>query len=217
MTGPKPKPWRRTLAEFGQGCSAAHRLAYRRINETLFAQFEQGRLTSAELRINRFQRLFAELDLDIDPVAFSGRYLTRLGESSALPPGALAVVRALHDRFGLYLATNGIGEVQRRRIDASAIRPYLKGLLISDEIGFAKPARQFFEAAFEMIGRPRKNEVLIIGYGLSSDMAGGINYGIDACWFNPDRVSNEKNLKITYEIDRLDQLAIVDPAPGDIP
>lgn len=195
-----------TLTEFGEECSAARRLAYRRINEALFADFEKGLLTSAELRINRFERLFVESGLELDPEAFSLSYLSRLAESSALLPGALEVIRELHSDFSLYLVTNGIGDVQRRRIDASEIRPYFKDILISDEIGFAKPSRKFFEAAFEMIGRPPKSDVLIIGDGLSSDMAGGIDYGIDACWFNPDRIPNGKNLEVTYEIDRLDRL-----------
>jgi YjjG family noncanonical pyrimidine nucleotidase len=198
--------------EFGKKCSAACHLKYNQINNALFKDLEKGLITSSELRIKRFEILFSEFDISLDPEAFSRKYLICLSENTTLLPGALDTVRALHEKFKMFIVTNGIGGVQRPRFNRSDIRPYFIDILISDEIGVAKPAREYFDVIFKMMGDPNTDEVLIIGDSLTSDMTGGINYGIDTCWFNPSRKRNENNLEVTYEIDMLEQiLEIVNP------
>jgi 2-haloacid dehalogenase len=56
------------------------------------------------------------------------------------------------------------------------------------------------------LGNPDKKEVLIIGDSLTSDIQGGVNFGIDTCWFNSQRKPNETAMKITYEIYSLNEL-----------
>jgi FMN phosphatase YigB (HAD superfamily) len=90
--------------------------------------------------------------------------------------------------------------VQRPRFTASALAGYLAGIVVSDEIGIAKPNTGIFDAAFEALGWPAKREVLMIGDSLTSDMQGGIDYGIDTCWFNPDGEENRLGLPITHEV-----------------
>jgi len=53
---------------------------------------------------------------------------------------------------------------------------------------------------------PRKEEVLIVGDSLTSDIKGGNAYGIDACWFNPARLPRTPDVTIQYEIGRPDEL-----------
>jgi 2-haloacid dehalogenase len=106
----------------------------------------------------------------------------------------------------LALATNGIAEVQRRRFSKSALKNFFKAVVISDEIGVAKPAAAFFEIVFARIGNPPKKSVLMVGDSLSSDIAGGAGFGIDTCWFNPSSCSNESSVKPTYEISDLTEL-----------
>jgi len=70
--------------------------------------------------------------------------------------------------------------------------------------------------AFKAMSRPDKKDVMIIGDSLTSDMAGGINYGIDTCWFNPCNNLNESKIKVSYEISELQELlSIVFPCPGE--
>ena len=77
---------------------------------------------------------------------------------------------------------------------------------ISDLIGYEKPAIEFFDHVFEKIGEYKKEEILIIGDSLTSDMQGGNNAGIVCCWYNPNHLENTKNVRIDYEIDDLWQL-----------
>jgi HAD superfamily hydrolase (TIGR01549 family) len=136
-----------------------------------------------------------------------------LGQQTQLLPGAEAVIRDLSARFQLLLATNGIAVVQRPRFARSSIRKYFEDVVISDEIGVAKPQTGFMEEAFSRMGDPQKSEVLMIGDSLSSDIAGGVNFGIDTCWFNPGGVSLDGPPKPTFEIVDLAEIdGIVDGA-----
>ena len=46
----------------------------------------------------------------------------------------------------------------------------------------------------------------IVGDSLSSDIQGGINYGISTCWYNPIGEENKTGLKPDYEIKNLREL-----------
>ena len=132
-----------------------------------------------------------------------------MGEGTDLIEGAQETVQALHGRAGLVLITNGLKEVQTARLAKSGIGVYFAHVVISEEVGAAKPDRVIFDAAFDKMRRPRKEEVLIIGDGLSSDIQGGHDYGIDTCWFNPGRKPRAFDLPIRYEIARLGDLLTI--------
>ena len=183
---------------------------YRRINQRIWQEFEAGQIPLAVLKIKRFELLFEALRVEADPAAFSARYLKNLGEGTDLIEGAQETVTALHGQIGLVVITNGLKEVQTARLAKSGIGSYFAHVVISEEVGAAKPDRGIFDAAFDKMRRPRKEEVLIIGDGLTSDIQGGHDYGIDTCWFNPARKPRDLDLPIRYEIARLsDLLAIV--------
>ena len=183
---------------------------YRRVNQQIWHEFEVGQISQAVLRVKRFELLFEALRVEADPAAFSARYLKNLGEGTDLIEGAQETVQALHGQVGLVVITNGLKEVQTARLARSSIGGYFAHVVISEEVGAAKPDPGIFDAAFDRMHSPRKEEVLIIGDGLSSDIQGGHDYGIDTCWFNPDRKPRDLDLPIRYEIAHLsDLLAIV--------
>jgi len=67
----------------------------------------------------------------------------------------------------------------------------------------AKPDPRYFEKVFVTIGNPEKHAVLMVGDGLSSDIAGGGAYGIDTCWYNPAGCRNKTSVEPTYQIRNL--------------
>jgi len=179
---------------------------YKRVNKRMWEEFELGAVTAAMLRTKRFALLSDEIGIPFDPDAFSGLYLRFLSESADLTDGAEGVVRALHPRHKLALVTNGLTEVQRSRFSRAAIRDCISVVVISDEIGAAKPHPAFFDIAFERMNQPDRNTVLMIGDSLTSDIRGGSDYGIDTCWFNPNSLPRPADLPITYEIHALPEL-----------
>ena len=183
--------------------------AYRRINGRIWIEFEQGLISQEALRAERFVRLFQFLHIDTDAEDFSAEYLHQLGLGTFLIPGADALLAALNPRCQLLLITNGIPDVQRPRLAASTIQQHFPKIVISGEVGAAKPDPKIFDAAFRLMGWPSREKVLIIGDSISSDIRGGQDYGIDTCWYNPNGRVPAGNVQPTYEIRELQQILVI--------
>ena len=182
------------------------RSLYSEINARIWRDFELGRVSQQDLKTARFDRLFDAVGLTADSMEFSRHYLAILGAQTALLDGAENLVRGMAGKIQMLLITNGLAEVQVPRFAASSIRHCFAEIIISGEIGLAKPDPAIFEYAFERIGRPAKERVLMIGDNLGSDILGGANYGLDTCWYNPAGVANGHGVEPTYEIRELDEI-----------
>jgi 2-haloacid dehalogenase len=178
---------------------------YQRVNAAAWRALEEGRVTSARLRVLRFEQLAAELGLALDPVEFSAAYLRQLSTQAHLVDGALELVRGLAPAHRLAIITNGLSDVQRPRLARSQLAEHIGPVVISEEVGAAKPDPAIFAIALERMGRPDPRDVLVIGDSLSSDIAGGIAAGIDTCWFNPRGLARG-HVTPTYEIRHLGEL-----------
>ena len=197
---------RESLADVEVECTSEVIGTYRTINTSVWRAFERGEITQAELRTKRFEDLFESLNVRRDAAEFSRLYLDRLSRQAQLIGDAESVIRTLRTEARLVLLTNGLAEVQRPRLARSALRGLFDAVVISEEVGAAKPDRRIFDICFEHMGRPRREEVLMVGDSLTSDIRGGIEYGIDTCWFNPAHVINESELHPRYEIAALSEL-----------
>jgi YjjG family noncanonical pyrimidine nucleotidase len=179
------------------------------INKELWSDFEKGKISTENLRVKRFEILFSDLNVNYDPRQFSDSYLMYLSNTTYLIEGAEDVLKSLSEKTGLILITNGIKEVQRSRLRKSTIKDYFSHIVISDEVGAAKPDKKIFEAAFKLINYPQKKDVLIIGDSLSSDIKGGNDYGIDTCWLNPSEKPYESANHAKHEIKHLYEVLII--------
>ncbi|MEK3734843.1 MULTISPECIES: YjjG family noncanonical pyrimidine nucleotidase [Paenibacillus] len=183
--------------------------SYRRINQELWKAFEQGSITQQQLRTARFERLVAEHRLSeaIDAEAFSQAYIKYLGEGAFLIDGAAELCSQLQaGGQRMAIITNGIKEVQLSRIGRSELCDAFECIVVSEDAGSQKPHPAIFDFAFDKLGFPDRQEVLIVGDSLTSDIAGGSRYGIDTCWYNPGRKPNHSDVQPTYEIQRLEEL-----------
>lgn len=195
-----------TFDAFGIAFEPGYADVYRQINRVIWRELEQGAITATALRTERFRRLFDALGMAVDPGEFSVRYLAHLSQRGDLIDGAEEMVRTLSDRYRLLILTNGLSEVQRSRLAHSGLAGAFEDIVISDEVGAAKPDGRIFDVALARMGMPPKPEVLIIGDSLSSDIAGGAAYGIDTCWFNPSGQPRPAGATIRYEIAALTDL-----------
>ncbi len=186
---------------------------YSEINAAIWRDFELRKITQSRLKTERFDRLFNAVGLRADAVEFSSRYLAILGEQTTLLDGAEDLVRSLAGHIRMLLITNGLAEVQQPRFAASSIRDCFAEIVISGEIGLAKPDPAIFDLAFALVGRPAKERVLMVGDNLGSDILGGATYGIDTCWFNPAGTPNGHGVEPRYEIrSLLELLGIIEAA-----
>lgn len=193
------------LEDFGEVFEAHYHPLYNTINRECWQAFEHGTLNKAQLRTRRFELFFSALKFQFDPEAFAKTYLQHLSQQCALLEGAEALLEKLHPSHALALVTNGLKEVQRPRLARSGLGAFFKTVVVSDEIGHAKPDRAFFDYAFEAIGRPDPKTVLMVGDNINADIRGAAEYGLDTCWFNPSRQAS-KTVQPTYEIARLQDL-----------
>jgi YjjG family noncanonical pyrimidine nucleotidase len=196
----------RTLARIGVSFDPGYLSSYRQINQSLWQGVEKGELTPGVVKVRRFELWLETIQVAHSPAAFSASYLECLANCSELVEDAEAVLAALHGRYRIAILTNGLTVVQRGRLARSVIRHHISDIIISEEIGAAKPAKEFFDTAFARLGHPSKREVLMIGDGWASDIQGAVQYGIDACWYNPGHKPRPASCEITREIASLREL-----------
>lgn len=196
-----------TLAHFKITPQADHLQTYEYINKAAWAEFERQEINALELRKVRFERFLDAIGEWRDPLEMNGHYLAELSRTEFLLEGARELVEeCLVKKFRLGLITNGLKEVQRPRITKARMETYFDVIVVSDEIGVAKPHSGFFEHAFVEMGQPEKAEVLVVGDSLSSDIQGGNNFGVDTCWYNPKKAGNSSGHAPVYEISHLNDL-----------
>ncbi|WP_297130413.1 YjjG family noncanonical pyrimidine nucleotidase [Terrisporobacter sp.] len=193
--------FKNTMIEFGADYDEDYHFGtYKEINTAIWKELEEGLITQAKLKVERFKRLGDKLGMNFDENEFATSYMKHLGDGSFLFDGAYELVEKLSKNYILSIVTNGLTSVQERRIKKSIISKYFKDIVISEEIGISKPNPDIFEYAINNLGKFDKNEILMIGDSLSSDIKGGINYNIDTCWFNPNNIENKTKLSPTYEV-----------------
>ena len=180
--------------------------AYRKINLLIWQEFEQGLITQNALKTERFLRLSKQLNLDFKADIMAKRFTPHLANASYLYPESLELVKRLSKDYRLLIITNGLKEIQEKRISSSIIAPYFEAIIISEVVMVAKPDPKIFEYALEAINYHNKSKVLMVGDSITSDIKGGINFGIDTCWYNPHKVNNHTNIKPTYIINSLFEL-----------
>lgn len=179
---------------------------YEHINAQVWAAYERKEITQEQLRRLRSERFLAELNSALDPETFGQAYVEALSNTAVVLPDALETLQAASAHAPVIILTNGIAQVQRRRMAASPFGPYIRGMAISGELGVAKPDPRIVRAAMEMGGATDPDRVLLVGDSLSADIAGAHAAGVASCWYNPKRLPCTLTPPPTYEIYELPAL-----------
>lgn len=180
---------------------------YSDINTRYWQMLERNEMSKPEILVGRFREFFSNHGIDPSLAErFNAEYQVRLGDGACFYPGAEETVRALKGRVPQFAVTNGTKIAQDRKLASSGLDQLLDRVFISDVIGVEKPNAAFFDPVFAEIGDIPKNEIMIVGDSLTSDMRGGVNAGIVTCWFNREGKPRPENLRIDYEIDRIERV-----------
>ncbi|MDN5332793.1 MAG: 2-haloacid dehalogenase [Sphaerochaeta sp.] len=185
-----------------------HEQCYIRCNTAVWRQFEKGEVTIEELKVKRFADFASETGISLDAEKASGSYQHQLSKQGILFDESSTVLETLKERgYILFLATNGIAQVQRGRIAVSHTERYFDDIFISEEVGYQKPDPRFFTHMFEVTGLSnQKQRSLMIGDSLSSDIAGGIASGMDTLWLNREGKPLDPKIQPTYVRNSLSSL-----------
>ena len=175
-----------TMDELGIPLAEADYERYLEINRAAWARFEAGELDSKAVQRVRFEHFAAHLGHAAEKgTGMNARYVENLGQQAILLPGAMELLTRLSSRYKLAVATNGLTLVQRARLQKSGFLPLLSGVFISQEMGVQKPDKAYYEQIMRAFGDDAREKYLMIGDSLSADIAGGVNAGIDTCWYHP--------------------------------
>lgn len=180
--------------------------AYHQINDAMWKQLERGELAKSDLRWMRFSKLLEHFQVCGDPYAMADTYIEELSSKAYLLPGALDACQVLSKVCRLYIITNGIATVQKRRLASIPLATLIDKSYISEELGFEKPDIRYFRAVAEDIVDFDPTTTLVVGDSLTSDMAGGIGAGLDTCWINPKGAPIPAHLPITFSIPSMKDL-----------
>ncbi len=179
---------------------------YIRINNEHWRALERGEVTRDYVAYHRFRELFDKYSPAASEVAAEDSYARRLGDRHYYIDGAEELIRSLCGKYHLYIISNGTKSIQDRRIDSAGIRDLFDGIFISQEIGYEKPSAEFFAAAFREIADFHRDEALVIGDSLTSDIKGGMNAGVRTVWYNPSGAVAPPDITPDYEIKELREL-----------
>ena len=186
--------------------------AYEAVNAEMWSAFDRGECTKDFLVVERFRLFLERAGLQADPVQCNKIHLSTLATNTVLLPHALEVCRTLAQTHSLYIVTNAVAAVQKARLAASDLRPYITDAFISEDAGASKPSVAYFDYVFSRIPGITRENCLLIGDSPSSDLQGANNYGIPCCWYNPRGLARPNGIRIDYEIrDPPELLPIVDP------
>jgi 2-haloacid dehalogenase len=195
-----------TFRKYGYRLDETIAKTYERINLELWKKYEQGILDRNTVIYSRFGLLFQEIGIQDDGIAFEDDYQELLGMQHFMLEDAAQVVEYLHKIYDLYIVTNGVTATQLRRLSESKLDRYMKKIFVSEETGYQKPMKEYFDYCFSRIENFDRTKTIIIGDSLSSDIKGGNNAGIATCWFNPKGLLNHTDARVDYEISSLKEL-----------
>ena len=176
---------KKTLASLDIEPSEENVQTYSIINEGLWKKLETGEMTRDQILIKRFDGLFEKLNIQRDSVLANATYVKYLSLGHWFIDGAEMLLESLYKNHKLYIVSNGTTIVQNGRIESAGIKKYFEKIFLSQDIGYNKPDIRFFEECFKQVGPFDKNDAIILGDSLSSDIKGGINAGIKTCLFDP--------------------------------
>ena len=170
------------FSHLGVQFSEADYQAYQAINKALWVKYQDGRISATQLQNQRFE-VWAE-KLQQPPQDLNRAFQTTMAEICQPLEGAVSLLDSLKGRVHLGIITNGFTELQQARLHRSGLTGHFEFVVISEQIGVAKPHPDIFEHAWRLMGHPERDRVLMVGDNLDSDILGGIQAGFDTCWLN---------------------------------
>lgn len=196
------------FTKFGLGdCGDELIQRYSVINRKYWERLEQGLISKTEVLEGRFCEFFTLEGINCtDYQAFNNEYQVQLGETISFCDNARELIQELKQHVRQYIVTNGTLTAQEKKLKKSGLHTLVDGVFISDVIGYEKPDLRFFEEVFRNIGDCQKEEMLIVGDSLTSDMEGGRRAGIKCVWYNPNGMENTSDISLFAEIRQLQKI-----------
>lgn len=177
---------------------------YQTVNKPLWVDYQDGKLTAKQLQNTRFETWSQKINVPTQKL--NSDFLSAMADICTLLPGAQELVDSLIGKVNMGIITNGFTELQTIRLERVGFSEHFSPLVISEQVGVAKPDVGIFDHAFERMGRPDRSSILMVGDNPHSDIQGGLNAGIDTCWLNRHGENTPVGITPHYEVRSLNEL-----------
>lgn len=171
-------------------------------NEKLWSRFRKGFIKREELRWKRMWHTLLDFKIADTQLAneLSAAYLEILPTQRFLIPDAAEVVAYCAQKYKLHIITNGFDTTQRQKLFNCGLHSYFDQIISSEKSNSIKPKKEIFDFA-KMASGAMDSPCIMIGDALEVDIAGALNAGWDAIYFNPHQIPHSQ--KPTHEIHSL--------------
>lgn len=169
-----------------------------------YEKYHKSEISFEELRIGRMIGLFSNYSINISDEDAKEKfkdYQNIYEKNWILFDDAKELLENFKSRYKLVILSNGDGKQQRRKIEYTGLNKYFSNIVISSEVGYAKPAKQIFEIACKKVDVKPANCVMI-GDKYKVDIEGSINAGMYGIWVN--RKDEQSSYK--YQVENLCEL-----------
>ncbi|MGL4269363.1 MAG: pyrimidine 5'-nucleotidase [Plesiomonas sp.] len=192
------------FAGFGIDFSRQDYAEYELLNKPLWVEYQNGNITSHDLQTRRFSQWAARLQ--VTPQILNNAFQQAMAEICTPLDGAVQLLDNLKGRVNLGIITNGFTELQQVRLENTGLQDHFDILVVSEEVGVAKPDRKIFEHALTLMGDPVRDKVLMVGDNPDSDILGGFNAGLHTCWLNRTQQTPPAHISPNYQVSSLHEL-----------
>lgn len=157
-------------------------------NIDLWTRYSKGEITRDFLIVERFRRPLS-IGEGLIPtkeycIELSDCYLEFCSNKPGLVEGAQELMDHLRSKgYRMSMCSNGFHEIQYKKLRACGLERYFDHVILSEDAGYNKPSRQFFDYALRMTGAT-KEKTLMIGDNYNTDILGAKNAGIATAFFN---------------------------------
>ena len=179
---------------------------YKRINLGYWEMFEKNLITKEKLVVKRFEDYLEALGVTLNAEEVNDTYFSKLGDTIVFKDNSYELVKSLKGKIKQYVVTNGAIRVQKTKLAKSGFDKLMDDVFISDEVGYQKPRKEFFDAIKNRLGDVANDEILIVGDSLTSDMKLADNCNLISCFYNPKKKDYKVDFKIDYEISDLNEV-----------
>ena len=148
---------------------------YQKTNTQLWELYRRKEIPKAILTKRRFEDTLAQFNVNgIDPVAMNLHYMELLPQQKNLCPGVIDTLNYLKRKgYQMSIITNGLADVQRKKISACGLEPYFNRVFISEEIEASKPDKRIFQHALKCCNA-KKSKSIMIGDSWETDILGAM-------------------------------------------